>query len=146
MMLYKSPVTSLKPNQTFNFYLSRICIQSEHIIGYLKGRFQFLKELCFQVLNLQDLTYVTLQINICIVIHAFCLDHELEIEEDQLKDGIDWEKDQNQDIERNQVAERIPVSGKRARQALVMGKRVCEHKKHQLLQILNDSTYLQVGV
>ncbi len=82
MIPYKSPTTSLKPNQTFNFHLSRICIQSKHTIGYLKGRFQSLKKLRFQVLNAQDLAYVTLWINTCIILHAFCLDHELEIEAD----------------------------------------------------------------
>ena len=55
-----------------------------------------------------------------------------------LKDGTDWEKYQNQDIERDQVAEHMPISGKRARQALVVRKRVRKHKKHQLFQILND--------
>ncbi len=88
MIPYKSPATSLKPNRTFNFHLSRIRIRSEHTIGYLKGRFQSLKELRFQVLDSQDLAYVTLWINTCIVIHAFCLDRELEIEADWLKDGI----------------------------------------------------------
>ena len=73
----------------------------EHTIGYLKGCFQSLKKLRFQVLNSQDLTYVTLWINTCIIIHAFCLDHELEIEADWLKDGTDWERDQNQDIEKD---------------------------------------------
>lgn len=100
MIPYKSPATSFKPNRTFNFHLSRIRILSEHIIGYLKGRFQCLKELCFQVLNAQDLAYVTLWINTCIILHAFCLDQELEIETDWLKDGVDWEKEQNEDMER----------------------------------------------
>ena len=139
MILYKSPATSLKPNCTFNFHLSRICIRSEHTIGYLKGRFQCLKELCLQVLNAQNLAYVTLWINTCIILHAFCLDQELKIEADWLKDGIDWEREQNRDIERKQEAESMPVGGWRARQALVIGKRVREQKKHQLLSILDET-------
>lgn len=55
MIPYTSPATFLEPNRTFNFHPSRICIRSEHTIGYLKGRFQCLKELRFQVLNAQDL-------------------------------------------------------------------------------------------
>lgn len=142
MIPYKNPVTSLKPNRTFNFHLSRIRIWSEHTIGYLKGRFQCLKELRFQFLNAQDLAYVTLWINTCIILHAFCVGHELEIETDWLKDGMDWEKEQNRDIEREQEAENMPTAGRRAQQALIAGKRVREHKKHQLLRGLGDGTYL----
>lgn len=39
MIPYKLSVSFLKENRTFNYYLSRICIQSEHAISYLKGRF-----------------------------------------------------------------------------------------------------------
>ena len=49
MIPYKSPATSLKPNRTFNFHLSRIRIRSEHTIGYLKRQFQSLKERKFQI-------------------------------------------------------------------------------------------------
>lgn len=139
MIPYKSPATSLKPNQTFNFYLSQIRIQSEHTIGYLKGRFQCLKELRLQVLNAQNLTYVTLWINTCIILHAFYLDQELEIETNWLKDRIDWEKNQNEDIEREQEAENMPTGGRQARQALVARKKVRKHKKHQLLSRLNET-------
>ena len=112
MIPYKSPATSLKPNHTFNFHFSQICIRSEYTIGYLKGRFQCLKEPCLQVLNEQDLAYVTLWINTCIILHAFCLDQELEIEADWLKDGIDWEREQNKDIEREQQAKNMLIGGK----------------------------------
>ena len=139
MIPYKSPAISLKPNRTFNFHLSRICIQLKHIIDYLKGRFQCLKELCLQVLNVQDLAYVTLWINICIILHAFCLDQELEIETDWLKDGMDWEKKQNEDMDREQEAESMPTGRRQARQALVARKKVREHKKHQLLCRLNET-------
>ena len=51
MIHYKSLATSLKPNRTFNFHLSQICIRLEYTIGYLKGCFQCLKEHSFQCLN-----------------------------------------------------------------------------------------------
>ena len=101
MIPYKSPVTFLKPNRTFNFHLSRIRIRSEHTIGYLKGRFHCLKKLRFQVLNTQDLAYVTLWINTYIILYAFCLDQELKTETDWLKDGIDWEKEQIEILKEN---------------------------------------------
>lgn len=71
MILYKSPASLLKENCSFNYYLSRIRIQSEYAISYLKGRFQSLKELRIQILNPQDLAYATLWINYYIILHAF---------------------------------------------------------------------------
>ena len=61
------------------------------------------------------------------------MDYELEVESDWLKDGIDWEREQNRDIERDQEAESMPTGRRRARQALIEGKKVREGKKHQLL-------------
>lgn len=52
---------------------------------------------------------------------------------------MDWEQEQNQDIEREQEAENMSVRGRRAQQALVMGKKVREHKKHQLLRRLHET-------
>ena len=66
------------------------------------------------------------------------MDYELKVESDWLKDGIDWERKQNRDIERDQEAKNMPISKRRARQALVEGKRVCEQKKHQLLNQLGE--------
>lgn len=51
---------------------------------------------------------------------------------------MDWEKEQNRDIERDQEAESMPTGGRRARQALIEGKRVRERKKHQLLSQLGE--------
>lgn len=76
---YKSPATSIKDSRTFNFHLSRIRIRAEHTIGYLKGRFQSLKELRVQISGPPDLAYATLWINSCIIIHSFYQDYELDI-------------------------------------------------------------------
>lgn len=67
MILYKSPANLLKVNRIFNYHLSRICIQSEHVIGYLKKRFQSLKKLQNQITNPQMFTYTTLWINCYII-------------------------------------------------------------------------------
>lgn len=64
--------------------------------------------------------------------------YELEVESDWLKDGMDWEREQNRDIERDQEAENMPTGRRRAQQALVKGKRVREQKKHQLLNQLGE--------
>lgn len=51
---------------------------------------------------------------------------------------MDWEREQNRDIERDQEAENMPTGRRRAQQALVKGKRVREQKKHQLLNQLGE--------
>ena len=48
---YKSLVTSLKLNNTFNFYLFQIRIWSDYMFSYLKEGFQYRQELQFQVSN-----------------------------------------------------------------------------------------------
>lgn len=60
MIPFKSPVRLLKENRLLNSHLSRILIRLEYAIGYLKGRFQSLKELRIQILNPQSLAYATL--------------------------------------------------------------------------------------
>ena len=58
------------------------------------------------------------------------MNQELEIETNWLKDGMDWKKKQNKDIEREQKAENMPTGGRRARQTLIAGKKVREYKKY----------------
>lgn len=53
----------------------------KHTIGYLKGRFQSFKELRVQIQNLKDLALATAWINVCIILHAFCMDQKLNIHE-----------------------------------------------------------------
>ncbi|KAG6826089.1 hypothetical protein H0H92_001157, partial [Tricholoma furcatifolium] len=43
--LFKAPERDEAQNEEFNNHVSIICIHSEHAIGFLKGRFQSLKEL-----------------------------------------------------------------------------------------------------
>lgn len=62
-----------------------------------------------QVFNIQDLAYITLWINICIILYTFSWDQELEIEIDWLKDRIYWEKKQNEDMKKEQKAENMSI-------------------------------------
>lgn len=84
---YKQPANRTRENQTFNYHLSKIRIRCEHTIGYLKGRFQSLKELRVRIRSAEDLAFATAWINACIVLHTFCMDQELEINEGWLRDG-----------------------------------------------------------
>ena len=56
------------------------------MIGYLKGQFQSLKELKVRIKNAEDLAFITAWINVYIVLYAFCIDQELEINQGWLRD------------------------------------------------------------
>lgn len=92
MIPYKRPLTSVQKNRQFNFALSRIRIRSEHAIGYLKGRFQSLKELHIQINSPKDVMFASCWIQSCIILHAFSIDNELKTHKEWLNDGITWER------------------------------------------------------
>lgn len=94
------------------------------MIGNLKKWFEYFNELGFQVLNAQDVAYGIFWINICIILYIFCLDQELEIETDWLKDGMHWETKPNKNSKREQKAEDISTGRKQARQPLFEKKKV----------------------
>ena len=67
---YKKPKHNLPKNEVFNNHLSHICIQSKHAIGYLKGRFQSLKELHVQITNQKSHKFATYWVACCIGVHC----------------------------------------------------------------------------
>ena len=90
---FRSPENTTRRNRTFNFHLSQLRIGSEHAIGYLKGRFQSLKELRVLIKSEEDIAFATVWINTCIIIHAFCLDQEVNfIDQEWLEDGYTFEQ------------------------------------------------------
>jgi hypothetical protein len=93
---YSHPAKLEDDNGCFNYRLSSVRIESEHAIGYLKGRFQSLRELRLQLNSEEDVVYSTLWIQACIILHCFCLDHELgNMQEDFYTEGKDFEKAQH---------------------------------------------------
>ncbi|KAF8220391.1 hypothetical protein L208DRAFT_1333976, partial [Tricholoma matsutake] len=48
---YKKPAANIPENKTFNYWVSHVCIQSEHAVEFLKGHFQSLKGLHQQIKN-----------------------------------------------------------------------------------------------
>ncbi len=99
-----------KENRDFNYALSKVRIRSEHAIGYLKGRFQSLKELRIRINNAQDMSYASCWIQACIVLHAFALDMELETDEAWLEDGVVWERQQRENDRRQQLQDEIELA------------------------------------
>lgn len=89
---YEQPADQVNDNRVFNHHLSKIRIPCEQTIGYLRGRFQSLKELRIRIRKEKDLDYAVAWINTCIVLHAFCMDQELDIDQEWLKDGQEFER------------------------------------------------------
>ena len=135
MIPYKKPLSEIRENRIFNLNLSRIRIKSEHAIGYLKGRFQSLKELRIQIHGPEDVTFAMAWVNACIVLHSFCLDDELEVQRDWLDNGAAFEQwiREDRDPEMDEPAAMNPQTAAIRRVTLQQGKDVRECLKKKLL-------------
>ncbi|KIK77202.1 hypothetical protein PAXRUDRAFT_167530, partial [Paxillus rubicundulus Ve08.2h10] len=80
---FKKPtVGSLSHNQKrFNYHLSKVSIAHAgiHFYGSLKGRFQSLCELCFQIQSEDDLEYANAWVRSCLVLHNMIVKFEDEL-------------------------------------------------------------------
>lgn len=140
MIPYKIP-NRTKENRDFNYALLRVRIRSEHAIGYLKGRFQSLKELQVRINNRKNMRFASFWIQVCIFLHAFVIDHELEINQKWFNDGVTWEQEQQQ-RERNLDDEQRDIGeGESIRQrdvSLSQRKRAREFFKLQFFRSLQQ--------
>jgi hypothetical protein len=66
-----------------------LCIRSEHAIGFLKGRFQSLKNLRLHIKDQVSHVIATYWVAACIGVHAFAVQHE---EEEQHLNNPDFDK------------------------------------------------------
>jgi hypothetical protein len=73
---YTHPDSEQPENGQFNCYHSKARVRCEHAIGWLKGRFQSLRELRLTLKNEKHIDYAIQWIQTCIVLHNFCLDWE----------------------------------------------------------------------
>ncbi|KAL7274676.1 hypothetical protein RUND412_002418 [Rhizina undulata] len=81
-ILYKEGEDKDSPeNIAFDLALSRVRVKSENAIGYLKGRWQALRELRIMINSKDDVAFLNLIIHVCIILHNFALIHEQEHEE-----------------------------------------------------------------
>lgn len=78
MAPYKAPEQNLKENEIFNKHVSILQIQSEHVIGYLKGCFQSLKGLWVLIDSSDAHILAMYWVAACIGIHSFALKHEIQ--------------------------------------------------------------------
>ena len=84
------PEKETEENTEYNYYLSKVCIHSEHCMGFLKGHWPSLWGLRVKIHNEEGVHYAALWIIAYIHLHAFALDHEDDefITKDQLHSTI----------------------------------------------------------
>jgi hypothetical protein len=63
-------------NTTYNYWVLRVCVRSEHTVGYWKGRFQSMRGLQVLIDRLEDIQFTLRRITATIVLHSFAVDHE----------------------------------------------------------------------
>ncbi|TFY54301.1 hypothetical protein EVG20_g9761 [Dentipellis fragilis] len=99
---YKRPLHDIRENEVFNNHVSMLRIRSEHVIGFLKGRFQSLKSLHVRICDEATHQFATQWVVACIATHAFAMQCEAEEHgDDQLSDdsfigdGLSSDEDAN---------------------------------------------------
>ncbi|KAE9396662.1 hypothetical protein BT96DRAFT_824371, partial [Gymnopus androsaceus JB14] len=82
---YKKPDCFDKNNSIFNECVSNLCICSEHAIGFLKGQFHSLKNLCVNINSSNSHCFATFWIIGAIGVHSFAMQCKAEerYEEDE---------------------------------------------------------------
>jgi hypothetical protein len=53
------PEKDTPENATYNYHVSAICVRSEHCVGFSKGRWSSLKDLCLSIDGEEGLKYAT---------------------------------------------------------------------------------------
>ena len=88
MAPYKKPESDLPDNGIYNNHVSMLRIRSEHAIGFLKGRFQSLKDLRVMIKDENSHKFATYWIVACIGIHSFAMTCEAEEKGDLSDDSF----------------------------------------------------------
>ena len=81
---FKRPERDDPDNEAFNKHVSMLRIRSEHAIGFLKGRFQSLRDLRILIQDEKTHTGTVYWVVACIAVHCFATWCELER---QIEDG-----------------------------------------------------------
>ena len=84
---YKWPERDLPENDIFNNHVSIIRIRSEHAIGFLKGRFPSLKNLCVAIWDGNGHKVATYWVAGCVAIHSFAMQCEADERSDDESDA-----------------------------------------------------------
>ncbi|KAF9503289.1 hypothetical protein BS47DRAFT_1310038, partial [Hydnum rufescens UP504] len=106
---YKRPFSLVESNEKFNYYLSKIRIKSEHVMGMLKGRFSSLRGLCQQITEPRDHLLALKWIESCLILHNLILDIEQGSEDDDeftarmLREGMSANGEDGHDIDFDEI-------------------------------------------
>jgi hypothetical protein len=124
---YKKPNggTMSSENERFNLYHANTRIGIEHCIGMLKGRFQSLKELRYNLREEKDMHMLILHIEACAIIHNLCInDFDNKWMEDIANSG-------------DEIHESCSLQSVNASESIgsVSGKQFREYIKQDVLQI-----------
>lgn len=66
---YKKPAANIAENKTFNRWVSRVRVRSEHTMGMLKGRFGSLRRLRQQINNKRAHELAVMWVRCCLILH-----------------------------------------------------------------------------
>ena len=127
---YKKPERDLPDNEVFNNHLAHIRIRSEHAIGFLKGRFQSLKELRVQIKNKKSHKFATYWVACCVGVHAFAM----ACEDAGESDGYDRQEFINDGLSSSSDSESDNAAAQQRRGRLGEGKKLCEALKRRLFR------------
>lgn len=100
---YKLPKSIIPDNKTFNYYLSRIRVRSEHAIGFLKGRFGSLNELRQKIRSPITHKLALIWIKTCIVLHMLAYKMESREGGEVLGSLEDWIQDEAVETEEGEM-------------------------------------------
>jgi hypothetical protein len=147
--IFHRPEKDTPENTTYNYHVSAIRVHSEHCVGFLKGRWSSLKDLCLPNDGEQGLKYATYWIMACINLHMFAMNHEdgQNMSKDKFyQDGIKYQrkhKKEEQKWQREQWQRAAREEEEREQNDdidLLDGQIKREELKEELFKYMNDNS------
>jgi hypothetical protein len=111
---YKKPLSEKANNKTFNYFVSRVRVRSEHAVGYLKGRFGSLRGLRQQILNERAHHLALAWVKTCMVLHMLCWKIETQLDEEEniqrlIDEGVTAEREAQRRARDSRMRLGLPV-------------------------------------
>ena len=110
--------------EKFNTKLARPRVRSEHTIGVLKGRFPFLKKICFNITDdPESMMRILRYIDCCVILHNLLIPEEKEINETP-----EWYEDDGNTSDADD-ASRVPTGVDQLDRLIPIGSRKDERRR-----------------
>ena len=123
---FKKPPLKSMPvmEEKFNTKLARPRVRSEHTIGVLKGRFPFLKKICFNITDdPESMMRILRYIDCCVILHNLLIPEEKEINETP-----EWYEDDGYTSDADD-ASRVPTGVDQLDRLIPIGSRKDERRR-----------------